>query len=75
MNLKEKYLGNKRVVVEVILVIIFIFFALKYLGIPDIYDNYIYWFLGFFLVFNIIIYLGFVKKELQAILKDIKNEE
>jgi len=42
MNLKEKYLGNKRVVVEVILVIIFIFFVLKYLGIPDIYDNYIY---------------------------------
>jgi len=75
MNLKEKYLGNKRVVVEVILVIIFIFFVLKYLGIPDIYDNYIYWFLGFFLAFNIIIYLGFVKKELQEILKDRKNEE
>ncbi len=70
MNLKESYIKNKRVIVEVSWTIIFFIFALQYLGIPDKYDTYIYWFLGIFLFFNIIIYLGFIKKELKEILSE-----
>lgn len=74
MNFRENYLDNKRVVVEVLLAIIFSFFAVQYLGIPDIYDFYIYLILSVLFVIDLIFYIRLVIKELRNILNKQKNE-
>ena len=69
-SLWKKYIENKRLIVEVLFLIIFLYFSLPYFGILDKYDVYIILFLKLAFIFNIILYFRFVKKELEEILSE-----
>ena len=72
MNLSfwGRYIQNKRLIVEILFLIIFLYFSLPYFGIPDSYDFYIYIFLKLAFLFHLILYFRFIKKELEEILNE-----
>jgi hypothetical protein len=72
--IKEKYFLNRNFIKELIIFCVFLIFILDYLGIPDKYDYFILWTLNSFLIFNIFLYLRFVIKDYQKLLKEELKE-
>ena len=70
LSLWKKYIDNKRLIVEILILIIFLYFSLPYFGVPDKYDFYIVIFLKLLFLFNLVLYFRFLKKELEEILSE-----
>ncbi|EFK95218.1 membrane protein [sediment metagenome] len=78
ISLKDKFnnfLGNKKKVFELLVVIFFLSFFIKYLGIPDKYDIYIYIILFILFLFFLTSLIKLILKELSVILKERKDEK